>query len=248
MLGLYTPLLILQGICLYHAYRTRAEQRWYWVIIFIPIVGCALYIFHNISGRNVQALTRTLQQVVNSNYRVEHLEKQLRFVDNVANKVNLADAYMASNRFAEALALYQQCLNDMFMTDDPALQMKALQAAYGSHDMELAIRYGTALENEKSFRNAEARIAYAWAFHRTGQTAKALTIFKDLDKSFTNYPHRVAYAKLLEEINDTESLRTLVSELLDEFGHMKGPERRYHQSVIYTVKEMARRPAVVPSK
>jgi len=246
MLGLYTPLLILQGICLYHAYRTRAEQRWYWAIIFIPVVGCILYIFYNIiSGRNVQAVTRTIQQAVNSNYRIEHLEKQLRFVDNVANKINLADAYMAADRCAEALTLYQQCLNDMFMADDPALQMKALQAAYGSGNMELAIRYGGALENEKSFRNAEARIAYAWAFHRTGQTAKALTIFKDLDKSFTNYPHRVAYAKLLEELNDAESLRTLVGELLDEFSHMKGPERRYHQAVIYRVKEMARRPAQV---
>jgi hypothetical protein len=152
MLGLYTPLLILQAICLYHAYRTNAEQRWYWLIIFIPLVGCALYIAHTISGRNVQTLTQSIRQVVNSNYRIEHLEKQLRFVDNVANKINLADAYMAVERFADALALYQQCLNDMFMTDDDSLQMKALQAAYGSGNMELAIHYGTALENKKKLQ------------------------------------------------------------------------------------------------
>jgi len=62
-----------------------------------------------------------LKQVVNSNYKIEQLEKSLRFVDNYANKLNLADAYMDHGRFKEAVDLYQGCLNS-FMADDIDLQ------------------------------------------------------------------------------------------------------------------------------
>lgn len=244
MLGLYTPLLILQAVCLYHAYRNNAEQRWYWFIIIFPGVGCALYIFHHMYNRNnIQNLKQGLQQAVNSNYRIEQLEKQVRFVDNIANKTNLADAYMTVGRYADALSIYQDCLQGVFMADDPSLRMKALQAAFLSGNHALAVTYGQALETEKSFKNAGARIDYAWALHRSGQTPAAEAAFKDLNKSFTNYPHRVAYCRFLMETNDIETLRAILRELLDEFDHMKGPERRYHRAVISEVKEMARKPA-----
>ncbi|HEY8937946.1 MAG TPA: hypothetical protein VIM65_22140 [Cyclobacteriaceae bacterium] len=122
LLEYYSPLLILQGFCLYHAYKNHAEQRWYWLIMFLPGIGCIIYLYQNFySSRNIKNIEQGLKQVVNSNYKIEQLEKSLRFVDNYANKLNLADAYMDHGRFKEAVDLYQGCLNS-FMADDIDLQ------------------------------------------------------------------------------------------------------------------------------
>src|SRR5688572_7886882 len=130
MLGLYTPLLILQAFCVYHAYKNNVEQRWYWLIIFFPLVGCLIYLYHNFYNQStVQTISQGVKGVVNSNYRVEQLEKALRFNDNVANKVNLADAYAKLGRFEEAIELYTDCLSG-FMAEDPELRMKVVHAAF----------------------------------------------------------------------------------------------------------------------
>jgi hypothetical protein len=241
MVGLYTPLLIMQAICLYHAYRNNAEQRWYWFIIFFPGVGCAIYLAHNFYNRNnIQTLKQGLNEVVNSNYRIEQLEKQLKFVDNVANKLSLADAYAANGRHPEAIALYRSCQGDAFMADDPALQMKLLQSLFLNKEYTEAIALGQRLTPEKSFKNAEARIAYAWSLYHTGQPDAAVAIFEDLNKSFTNYKHRLAYAHFLLDTQKTEALHALLQELLDEFEHMKPQERKYHSQVMREVRNLTR--------
>jgi hypothetical protein len=238
MLGLYTPLLVLQAICIYHAYRNNAEQRWYWFIIFFPVVGCLIYLYHNFHSRNtVQTLAEGVKEVVNSNYRTEQLEKALRFNDNITNKTNLADAYVGLGRFHEAITLYKECLNG-FMSEDPDLRMKVIQASFLNRDFEATIAYGKDLEGEKTFKNSEARIAYAWALHHQNKSEEAQRVFEDMNKTFTNYRHRLEYGKLLKETNQLELLKNLLSELSEEFNHMKGTERRGYRGIMQEAKDL----------
>lgn len=243
LLGYYSPLLILQAFCVYHAYKNNAEQRWYWLIMFLPGIGCAIYLYQNFySSKNIQNLEQGLKQVVNSNYKIEQLEKSLRFVDNYANKINLADAYMDHGRFKDAVDLYQSCLNS-FMADDVDLQMKLLKAHFYNHDFVAAIQLGQKLEKEKNFKNAEARVYYAWAHFYNTNISTAEDIFTDLNKSFTNYRHRLEYCRFLKEVKKHKELTELVKTLLEEFEHMKGPERKLHRSIVNDVKDIARTPA-----
>lgn len=241
MFGYYTPLLILQAFCLYHAYRHQAEQKWYWFILIFPGVGCAIYLYHAFYNRsNLQTLKQGLQGVLNSNYHIEQMEKQVRFSDNVTNKTRLADAYMQVGRYEEALTLYKECLSTGFMADDPDLRMKALQASFMKEDYTETISYGKSMASEKTFHNSEARIDYAWALHYAGKEAQAADVFKDLDKSFTNYRHRANYCKFLLQTNKPEVLKETLICLLEEFEHMDTNQRRYYRTVINEVKEMAR--------
>src|SRR4051812_13448934 len=94
--GYYTPFLILQAFCLYHAYKNNNQQKWYWIIIFFPVVGCVIYLYDNFySKHKLQSISEVAKNLVNSNRRIEQLERDVKFNDNVTNKVNLADAYMA---------------------------------------------------------------------------------------------------------------------------------------------------------
>jgi hypothetical protein len=238
MFGLYTPVLILQAFCLYHAYRNNSEQRWYWLILFIPVIGCALYLYHHFYSRNsIQNIAEGVKGIVNTNYKIEQLEKAYRFSNNLTNRVNLADAYVAYGRYAEAVDLYKESLTG-FMADDPTLRMKLLAAHYGSGDYETAVVYGRDLETEKTFRDAEEHIGYAWALHRLGRTEEAGRHFEAMDRSFTNYKHRIEYCKFLRETNRLEDLKTKLTELSEEVEHMKGTERRLRRDVVREIREL----------
>src|SRR5690348_3670026 len=226
MFGLYTPLLILQAICIYHAYRNNAEQKWYWFILLFPLVGCAIYLYHHFYNRNtVQTIAEGVKVVVNSNYRVEQLEKAVRFNENITNKTNLADEYVKLGRYLDAIPLYKDCLNG-FMSEDPDLKMKLLHSHFLNKDFDAVIACGDELEREKDFKNSEARVVYAWALHYQGNTEQAQKVFEDMNKTFTNYRHRLEYGKFLKETNQLELLKNILSELSEEFNHMKGTERR----------------------
>lgn len=228
MLRFYTPVLILQAVTLYLAYRNNAEQRWYWFIIFFPGLGSLLYLFDQYySRRNISSLSETVKEVVNSNYKTERLEKALRFSDNTVNRLNLADAYMEIGRHADAINLYQSSLTG-FMEDDPIVRMKLLDALFISRNYDQVIVLGNKLENEKTFKNAEPRISYAWSLHYQGKPEAAEKVFQDMKKSFTNFKHRVEYCKFLLETSRKEDANVLLEELLEEFENMRGPERKLH--------------------
>ncbi len=224
MFGFYAPILVLHAVCLYHAYRNNAEQRWYWLILFLPLIGCILYIVHQFGNRNLEAIADGVGGVVNSSHRIQQLEKEVNHADSVTNKMNLADAYLAAGRTDQAILLYEQCAEG-FMHDDPELRMKLLNAYFLKGDYSTAIRFGEMLENEKSFKNAEEKAALAWSYYHSGDEARAETIFESLDRPFTNYQHRLEYCRFLKKSNKKETLISRLTEILHEFEGMKGQER-----------------------
>lgn len=238
MLRLYTPVFILQAVTLYLAYRNNAEQRWYWFIIFFPGLGSLLYLFDQYySQRNISSLTETVKEVVNSNYKTEQLEKAQRFSDNTINRLNLADAYMEIGRYAEAINLYQSTLTG-FMEDDPVVRMKLLGALFMAKSYDEVIMLGEKLESEKTFKNAEPRISYAWALHYQGKPEAAEKVFQDMNKPFTNFKHRVEYCAFLSESSRKEEANVLLEELLEEFENMRGPELKLHRDATRNARNL----------
>src|SRR5688572_13125617 len=200
MLGLYTPVFLLQAFCVYHAYRNNVEQRWYWLILFFPLFGCIIYLVQNFnSASTIKSLEENVKAAVISNYKTEQLEKALRFSDSVKNKVNLADEYVNIGRYVDAIQLYENSLLG-FMSEDPSLKMKLLNAYFMNGDYATAVQYGDKLKSETSFKNSEVRVNYAWSVYQTGQAGLAETIFADMDKSFSNYYHRLEFCKFLFKI------------------------------------------------
>lgn len=235
---IYISILILQGICIYHAFRNSVEQRWYWIILLLPVVGCIMYLVHAFSNRStVRTIEEGVREAVSSSFRIEQLQDALRHSENVTNKMNLAEALAESGKVDEAMALYQDCLQG-FMSDDPQLRMRILQLAFIKKDYSTVIAYGKLLENEKSFRDAEERIAYAWALHYEGNTEKAETIFQSMDRSFSNYKQRFDYCRFLKETDNHPRVKSKLSELMNEFEVMKSHERRYFKEVIFQIREM----------
>ena len=238
MLGLFTPVLLLQAFCVFHAYRNNVEQRWYWLILFFPLFGCIIYLVQNFNSvPTIKSLEENVKAAVISNYKIEQMEKALRFSDSVKNKVNLADEYVNIARYDDAIPLYESCLQG-FMNDDPSLKMKLLNAHFMKGDYDAAVQYGNNLKSEKTFKNSEIRVIYAWSVYQTGQAELAETIFADMDKSFSNYYHRLEYCKYLLKIDKMELAKEKLSELIEEFDHVKGPERRLNRDTFRQIKDL----------
>jgi hypothetical protein len=238
MYGLFTPIFLLQAFCIYHAYRNNAEQRWYWLILFFPLIGCIIYLVHNFNNRaTLSTLTETVKEVVITNYKLEQLEKALRFSDNHQNRVNVADAYTEVGRYRDAIKLYAACLQG-FMSDDPPIRMKLLKAHFMNGDYDKAVTYGEMLESEKSFKGSEERVAYAWSLFHAGKPDVAESVFADMDRSFTNYYQRVEYCKFLLQTEKSESAKEKLTDLLEEFDQMQGSERRLKRNIHREVRDL----------
>ena len=239
MIGFYTPILILQAFCLYHAYRNNSMQTWFWLILFLPGIGCAIYLYHHFYNRNnIETLAEGVKNVVNTNYKLEQLEKAHRLSDNTATKTNLAAAYATYGRFDDAINLYQECLTG-FMADDPTLQMKLLQTYFLKKDYDAAVRLGANLQYEKEFRNSDERVSFAWALYYTGNTVDSEKEFQEMDRSSANHWHRMEYSKFLVLTGRKDVAHEKLNTLLEEFDLMRGGERRVNSSTIREVKELA---------
>jgi hypothetical protein len=231
-------MLALQGFCLYHAYQSHTDQKWYYLIIFVPYIGCFIYLYDAFySRRSVTQVTEALKQAVSSNYKIDLLEKEAEFSNSATNNIRLADAYVEVGRTAEAVALYDGCRVG-FLADDESLQRKLLKALYLNHEYEKVEALGKELANRKSFKDSEERIGLAWALHKLGKTDQAKQHFDDMNRSFTNYVNRQAYCDFLVATNNLPAAKALTSELAQEFEMMKGPERRVHRDIIRQVADM----------
>jgi hypothetical protein len=238
MFGFYTPVIILQALCVYHAYRNNAEQRWYWFILLFPVIGCIIYIVHHFSGRSsIETIATSVKEIVKSNYRIEQLERELKHSDNVTNKLNLADAYTSVARYDEAIDLYERALLG-FMADDPDVRMKLLNVCFLKGDYDKVISLGKLLENERSFLNADERVSYALSLHQKGMTEEAEAIFRKMDKPHTNYQPRLQYCYFLAQTRNADALQQKIQELLDEFETMKNNERKMYRQIISDVNSL----------
>ncbi len=238
MFRFYAPIVALQIFCLYHAYKNNAEQRWYWLILFLPFLGSLLYLYLNVfNAQNIKTLQEGVKEIVIDNYRIDQLEKEREFSDSYSTRIKLADEYVKNGRYQDGLKLYNESLSG-FMSDDPSLQMRILQAHFLDKNYSETIVMGVKLETIKLFRNSEERIAYAWALHHSGKSEEAVGIFEDMDKSFTNYKQRTEYCKYLVETGKSELAKTKLSEVLDEVNHMRDTEKKMTRNVIREAREM----------
>jgi hypothetical protein len=216
------------------------KQKWYWIIIFFPVVGCVIYLYDNFYSRNqLRSFSEAAKTLVNSNRRIEQLEKNVKFNDNVTNKLNLAQAYASIGRYEEAVKLYESCLKG-FSSEDPVIQMNLLSACYQNKNYKRVIELGQKLSGYKDFTNSQERIALAWAYYYEGDQAKAIGVFNDLNRSYTNYKHRVEYTKLLIKLDKQEEAEDVLARLLEEFELIKGYERSSNRGLIREAKALVK--------
>ena len=199
MFRLATPLLLLDGFCLYHAYTHRVEWYWYPLIFIFPGFGSLFYLYkHFYSRRKIENITENVKSLLNTNYELEQLEREAKYVDTIVNRVNLADKHTELGNYQRAAEIYDTCLVG-FSKDDPEIMQKALKAAYLSGNYTRVIVFGEKLLSDRTFNKSPEKIAYAWSLYYENRTEEAEKIFMEMDQPYSNYAYRLAFSEFLHK-------------------------------------------------
>jgi hypothetical protein len=239
----YYLVLVSQAFCIYHAYKNNNQQKWYWLIIFLPIVGCLIYLYNNFnSQRNISIIAEGGKGLVYTNLAVEKLEKEVQYSETVTNKMNLADAYTERGRFDEAMGLYESCQKG-FYENNPDLLRKLLKVHYLRKEYDKVVALGERLETVKSVGDSEDKIAYAWALYYTGEPEKAEAKFITLDARYANFYARFEFARFYIETGRSPKAKQVLNNIIEEYDGMdkyeqdqKKPIQREAKRMLLTIK------------
>jgi hypothetical protein len=235
ILDSYYLVLGLQGVCLYHAYQNNTQQRWYWIILFLPVIGSLIYLYDNFySRRNISNVSEGMKGMFNGNHKIEQLEKTLKFSDTYNNKINLADAYIEKQRFEEAITIYESCRSGIY-ENNPELIEKLSNAYFLSNNFKKLVAL-----HQKQEPVGESLINYAWALHYVGDSLKAEEKFKGLNRRFSNFQGRIEYAKFLLEKKRNDEAQHLLLDILEEYDSMTSYEKNLKKGINSEAKRLLR--------
>jgi hypothetical protein len=231
MIRFFPLILILEALCLYHAYKNNTEQKWFWLIVLFPFFGCLIYLyFHFFNRVTVDVVSDNITKVINTNYKTESLEKEVKFSDTVANKTLLANEYMNIGEFEKAITLFESCLKGTHQ-DDPEILTGLVKSNYLSKNYSATITYAQQIENDPVFKKSEERTAYAWALFNTGDKQKAEEVFQAMDHQYSNYVQRLEFCNFLVEENRTAEAKEKLAGMIEEIDLMDRAEKRLNQKI-----------------
>jgi hypothetical protein len=219
----------LQAICVLHCVSKGRQNKWIWLLVFLPLIGCLIYIFTEIFTRqDIQQVQSGMTSILNPNGSVRKLEENLRFSDTFTNRLRLADAYLANGNVDKAIELYESSLSGNFTNNEYVLA-HLIMAYYQKERYEDIIPIGKMIYNAPEFPRSKAHILYAAALGYLGHTEEAEKEFKTMKSRFANYEARYYYALLLSGTNRVREARHLFAQMLEETSQLSPQERRFNR-------------------
>jgi hypothetical protein len=227
----------LQAICVLHCFKKGNQNKWIWIIVFLPVIGCLIYFFSEIvTGRQIQQVSSGVGFVFNPGGSVRKLEEQLRFADTFHNRIALADAYLANGRTKDAIDLYEQSLTGVFTENEHVL--KQLIIAYSNvKRYKDIIPLAQKIYRSPQFARSRAHLLYAMALEHTGNSQMAEKEFKLMSARFSNFESRYQYGLFLLRARRDDEAKQVFNEMLSEAGHLSSRERRGNQVWINQARE-----------
>ena len=231
----------LQVICAIHCMRRGTQGKWLWVIIFLPLVGCIIYIFSEMRpGRNLSASKIDIGAVINPSAKLKKLEDNLKFTDTFDNKIKLSDAYLAAGQTDKAIELYEKSLTGAFAENEHGIAQLAT-AYFQKERYPDTISSLKKIYNTHQFARSRTHILYAKALELVGDTVAAENEFKLMKGRYSNFEQRYEYGLFLERADRIEDAYALFEQMLDEAPHLSSMERKANRVWLSRAKEELKR-------
>lgn len=240
MSKMFTPIIILQSFCLYHAYVNKRDYKWFFLIFFLPLIGSLLYLYNHVySRRKLEDISEIVKGNLVPNYTVDKLIREAEVSDTITNKLRLADEYYNNHKMEQAMVLYESCATGLY-ADDIEINKKLVLTYYENEKYTDAVRVGKILSRDKDFQNSYAQLAYAWSLFYNKAFDEAQIVFDQMNKSYTNHHLRHEYALFLIDTNQINKAQLILNELSAEINNMESHEKRLKKQVINNIKTTIR--------
>ena len=232
---LYYLTIALQVFCIYHSYKNKSSYYWYFIIFFIPLLGCIVYLFTNVFNRKeIDVITKEITTIINPTKKIKDLEKLLEFSDTFQNKINLGNAHLENKDYNNAIIFYEKALEANFKNDHHTLH-KLMNCYYETSNFDKVIAAANKLNLDKDFK--ESVYFYGLALAQKKQFTEAEVQLRKIDKRYSNYPERVELSKFLIERNKKDDAKDILTEIISEIESMtKTNAKKYRNLFIETEK------------
>lgn len=234
----YYLIIALQAYCLYHMYKNRNSYYWALLILFLPAIGCLIYLITQVyNKRAAEKITSEITHIINPTKKVKALEKQLQFAETYQNRLNLADAYLDIKDYNSAISEYLEALKDTSQNNFYATT-QLIEAYYNNQDFEQVVVYAEKIKNNIEFKKSRTQFLYGLALDQAGNIEDAEKNLKQIDIRYSFYEERLVFAKFLQKNNKPEAAKDILNEIYNESQNMTKPNKRLYAVTISEVEKL----------
>ena len=234
----YYLILALQIYCAYHCYTNRNAYYWYFAIIFLPAIGCLVYLFVNvIRERDIEKVQQNLVTAINPTKKISDLEKKFKFSETFVNQVALADAYLEAEHFEKAIENYEASLKDVFKNDFYTTA-KLGEAYYFSSKFNESIACAEKIKENPKFKKSRAAFLYALALDKTECVDEAEELLKTFDAPYSRYQERLELSKFYIRNDKADQAHEILQEIVNESVGMSKTSYKQNHILISKAKEI----------
>lgn len=223
----YYLILIAQGICIFHAFKT-GRRDYVYIILFVPVIGCAIYIIREILPEiNRGDFWNNLQRIFFPGARIRDLERRLRISDTITNKMNLAEEYMLSKQYDKAITLTQSCIAQRPNDQGILLTLAKIQFHSGQF-AESAANFHKVLSIKNRINNSVDELLYAQALEKSGEKERAEEEYNRIIRLHHSLEARYRLGLLLKEQQRQQEAKVHFQAAVDEIELHPRYVRRLH--------------------
>lgn len=234
----YYLIIALQGFCIYHLLKHRNAYYWIFLIIFLPVIGCIIYLITQVyNKRDAEKITNEITHIINPTKKIRDLEKQLQFSDSYQNRVNLADAYLDIKDYNNAITNYLEALDDNFQNDLYVIK-QLIEAYFNIENCEQVVLYAQKIKDHSEFKKSRSQFLYGLALERLGNFDEAESNLRAIDVRYSFYNERLILAKFLISRKKETEAKEILEDIQNEALHMTKPNKRLYNSTILEVAKI----------
>ncbi len=222
----YYLILALQGFCIYHLYKNRNENYWFFVIIFIPVIGSIIYLITRVFNKNhIDVIQNEITTIINPTKKIKDLENALQFSETFQNRVNLADEYLKISDYNNAITHYEKSLEGTFKNDEYVTK-QLIEAYYQIDNFSNVISYSEKINHHSNFTKSRSQFLYGLALEKLNKFDEAEIELRKTDISYSNYEERLSLIKFLVNRNKIDDAKEIINEILAESQHITSQNKR----------------------
>lgn len=227
----------MQAFCVFHCIKKGNNSVWIWIIIFLPVIGCIVYLFSEVfSGNEIKQAGNSVGCIFVPAAKISKLEKELMFSDTFNNRVTLADAYLAGGNIDKAIDLYENSLTGAFVENEHVLTQLIL-AYYAKQRYADILPLAKKICKLPQFPRSKAHLCYALALEQTGNMEQAEKELKSMKGKFSNFEPRHNYGLFLLRAKRIAEAKQVFEDIINEAPYLGPREKRMSKEWINKAKD-----------
>lgn len=234
----YYLIIAFQGFCIYQVIKNKSEYYWYFVILFLPVIGCIIYLLTQVyNKKDLNVVQNEVVSVLNPGKKIKDAQSQVAFADTFQNRVLLGDALFEANEYSSSIDEYEIALNDNY-TQDTGVVKKLIEVYYQTKQYEKVIFCAEQIKNRQDFKGSRGQFLYGLALEKQGRSDEAEENLRLIDKRYSNYEERYALAQFLIKKDKKADAEEILMDIIVESDNMSKPNIRIYKNVVADVKKL----------